>query len=416
MSILLPYFQSARSAKRIISQLDDSVRQDLINKIAQNIFSELPEILEANKIDIDNFEGEKSKLDRLCLTAERVESMVDQATSIANLSDPVGHIVLDRVLDNGLHLVKVTVPLGVVGMIYESRPNVTLDAAVLGLRSGNVMLLKGSKDAVCSNKKIVDIIQDTLQLFDFPRESVQLLPSDRESVAELLKAERWVDLLIPRGGKGLIDFVRKNSLVPVIETGAGVCHTYVHESADLDKAVLIIENAKTARPSVCNAMDTLLIDAKSADVFLPAIVKKLESNKVEIHADEGSYLVLKKNNYPFLNHAGSEDFGKEYLGLACSIKIVNGEEEALDHIEKFSSRHSEAIIAEDKKVCQKFLKTVDAASVYSNTSTYFSDGGCFGLGAEIGISTQKLHARGPFALEKLVCEKWIIEGDGQIRC
>ncbi len=413
--MILPYLHSAQKAKRIISLLDGKAKTELVESIASNILKAKKEILEANKMDLDNFSGEKSIRDRLRLTPERISGMTKQAKSVALLPDPVGNIVLDKVLENGLKLKKVTVPLGVIGMIYESRPNVTLDAAVLGLMSGNVMLLKGSKDAVHSNRAIVDIIARTLVEKKLSSEAVQLLPPEREVVGELLKADKYVDLLIPRGGAGLIKFVRENSLVPVIETGAGVCHTYVHESADIEKAVRIVENAKTARPSVCNAMDTLLLDKKIVQEALPPIAEKLAKHDVEIFADDISYSILATHNYPLLQKAAPENFGQEYLALKCSVKVVECFEEALDHIEKYSSRHSEAIIAEDKEVCEKFLKQVDAAAVYSNASTYFSDGECFGLGAEIGISTQKLHARGPFALEKLVCEKWVVEGEGQVR-
>ncbi len=412
--MLQKYFTAAQKAKRTISQLSDEERKSLIKKIAQEVLNHQEEILAANQKDVENFTGEDSIRDRLTLTPERIQNMVQQAKDIAELSDPSGHIVLERTLDNGLDLKKITTPLGIIGMIYESRPNVTLDAAVLGLRSGNVMLLKGSKDAIESNKAIVKVIQNTLESENLPPEGVQLLPPDREVVGELLRADKYVDLLIPRGGAGLIKFVRENSLVPVIETGAGVCHTYVHTSADPEKAVNIVENTKTQRPSVCNAMDTLLIDEEVAKDLLPKIAEKLAAHEVEIFADESAFAIL-KDSYPHLQKAKDEDFGREYLDLKCSVKVVKNLEEALDHIEKYSSRHSEAIIADDQDVCDQFLRKVDAAAVYANASTYFSDGGCFGLGAEIGISTQKLHARGPFALEKLVCEKWVVKGDGQIR-
>ena len=409
------YLTSAQSAKRIINQLDDKTRQLLIKNIAQNIKNAKQDLLDENHKDIEAFDGTDALRDRLSLNSTRLKGMISEANKVAKLPDPTGEVILNRKLDNDILLKKITVPLGTIGMIYESRPNVTLDAACLGLRSGNVMLLKGSQDAKYSNEAIVTVIQNTLIEMDLPAEAVQLLPPDREVVAELLKAEKYVDLLIPRGGAGLIRFVRENSIVPVIETGAGVCHTYVHETADPIKAVNIVENAKTARPSVCNAMDTLLIDAKVVTTILPEIAKRLDSHDVEIFADEIAYKVLRGMKYPNLQHTASEDFGREYQSLKCSIKTVQNITEALDHISRYSSKHSEAIIAEDQKACKKFRNEVDAACVYSNASTYFSDGGCFGLGAEIGISTQKLHARGPFALEKLVCEKWVIEGNGQIR-
>lgn len=409
------HLTSAQSAKRIISQLDNQTRQDLIKNIAQDIKKAKQNLLDANHKDVEAFDGSDALRDRLTLNMARLNGMIQEAKKVANLTDPTGELVLERTLDNGLQLQKVTVPLGVIGIIYESRPNVTLDAACLGLRSGNVMLLKGSKDAVESNKAIVKVIQKTLIDMDLPAEAIQLLPADREAVGELLKAEKYVDLLIPRGGAGLIRFVRENSMVPVIETGAGVCHTYIHESADEDKAVNIVENAKTARPSVCNAMDTLLVDAKVVTTILPKVAERLSKHRVEIFADQVGYKILKNAKYPHLEHAMEENFGMEYQSLKCSVKVVQNIGEALDHIATYSSKHSEAIIAEDEKACERFKKEVDAACVYSNASTYFSDGGCFGLGAEIGISTQKLHARGPFALEKLVCEKWQITGNGQVR-
>ena len=414
-SMIKKHLQNSHQAKRIINQLDNQTRTLLIKNIAHNINLTKADLLEANQKDVTAFEGTEALRDRLTLTDIRLEGMIAEAYKVATLPDPTGTLLLDRTLNNGLLLKKVTVPLGTIGMIYESRPNVTLDAACLGLRSGNVMLLKGSKDALESNKAIVEVIQRTLADMGLPMEAVQLLPAEREAVGELLQAEKYVDLLIPRGGAGLIRYVRENAMVPVIETGAGVCHTYVHESADLEKAVNIVENAKTARPSVCNAMDTLLIDEPVVESFLPAIAKRLSDHRVEIFADETSFEVLKKTSYPLLQRAKTENFGREYQSLKCSVKVVKTLEEALEHIEQYSSKHSEAIIAEDEDACERFRKQVDAACVYSNASTYFSDGGCFELGAEIGISTQKLHARGPFALEKLVCEKWVIEGSGQIR-
>ena len=415
MSLLTFQFQAAQKAKKSIGLLSDIKRQNLIRHLADALWKYRTRILSANQKDADVLEVNNPKRDRLLLNESRLQNIVDQTRMVADLLDPVGQIFVKKTLKNGLHLQKITVPLGVIGMIYESRPNVTVDAVALGLRSGNVMLLKGSREAIYSNEALVQIIQEILEQEGLFKECVQLLPSDRDTVREILTAVQYVDLVIPRGSKNLIDFVREHARVPVIETGAGVCHTYVHASADIEKALLIVENAKTQRPSVCNALDTLLVDMSIAENFLPLIAEKFLSHHVEIFADEVSYEIFKKEKYPFFQKASPEDFGREYLDLKCSVKVVENMDQALAHIEKYSSKHSEAIVAEDKNICQKFLQEVDAAVVYSNASTYFSDGGWFGLGAEMGISTQKLHARGPFALEKLVCEKWIVEGEGQIR-
>jgi glutamate-5-semialdehyde dehydrogenase len=302
-----------------------------------------------------------------------------------------------------------------VGVIYESRPNVTIDVAALCIRSGNVCLLRGGTDAEATNLCLVNIIQKVLLGFNLNPNIVQLLPTDRKHVEELLTADKYVDILIPRGSQQLIEFVRKNAKVPVIETGAGVCHTYVEATANLENAAKIICNAKVSRPSVCNALDTVLIDQSILLSLIPLMAKSLVVYEVEIFADEQAFELLKKANYPYLVKAAPEDFGREFLALKCSVKVVNNLEEALVHIKEYSSKHSEAIISEDAAQIEKFLNEVDAAAVYANASTRFTDGGVFGLGAEIGISTQKLHARGPFALEKLVTEKWIVKGSGQVR-
>ena len=314
---------------------------------------------------------------------------------------------------NGLQLEKVAVPLGVVGAIYESRPNVTFDIATLCLRSMNGCLLKGSSEAENSNKAAVEIIKSVLKENNIDEDCVTLLPSNRETVQHLFSATKYVDVLIPRGSDSLIQFVRKNSLVPVIETGAGVCHIYVEKDAEIDKAVNIVANAKVSRPSVCNAVDSVLVDSITAPQFLEKLQPFFVKHGVEIFADEAAYELLK--NYPHLHRASAEDFGREFLSLKCAVKVVDSIDEALDHIQKYSTKHSESIVSENKNQSERFLQEVDAAVVYANASTRFTDGEEFGLGAEIGISTQKLHARGPFALEKLVTEKWIVRGDGQVR-
>ena len=318
-----------------------------------------------------------------------------------------------RTLHNGLQLEKISVPLGVVGAIYESRPNVTFDIAALCLRSHNACVLKGSIDADETNRVAVDIIKQSLKENNIDEDVVTLLPPERETVQELFTATKYVDVLIPRGSDGLIQYVRKNSLVPVIETGAGVCHVYVEKDADVKKAVAIVVNAKVSRPSVCNAADAVLVDKPIAKDFLKELQPAFNKYNVEIFADTTAYDLLK--DYPHLQKASPEDFGREFLSLKCAIKVVDDIDEALEHISEYSTKHSEAIVSENKKQCERFLQEVDAAAVYSNASTRFTDGEEFGLGAEIGISTQKLHARGPFALEKLVTEKWVVRGEGQIR-
>ena len=403
------------SKTHLLANLSNEKRQKLILDIASGLelFSE--KILIANKLDQENLPDTDPKKDRLKLNEARIADLVSSLKQVANLQDPVGQILTDKVLENGLHIKKVAVPLGVVGIIYESRPNVTMDVSVLCLRSGNAVVLKGGKEAENSNKALVEVIHKALLDNNLPTDLVLLLPSERPVVEELLKANRFVDVLIPRGSDALIQYVRQNSLVPTIETGAGVVHTYVHKTADLQKAVEIVLNAKTSRPSVCNALDCLLVDVSICNKFLPVLGERLKAFSVKIHADQKAHFALFNSKYPFLYETSEEDFGKEWLDFDLTIKVVDGLESALAHISKFSSRHSEAILAEDEAVYNCFLSEVDAAAVYCNASTRFTDGGEFGLGAEIGISTQKLHARGPFALEKLVTEKWVIRGDGQVR-
>jgi glutamate-5-semialdehyde dehydrogenase len=370
-------------------------------------------ILKANQKDVARQNAHDSKTDRLRLNADRILNITKSIKKVANLPNPTGKLLEQRTLYNGLHLQKILVPLGVVGAIYESRPNVTYDIAALCIRSMNGCILKGSSDAESSNLAAIELIKKALEKNNIDPDCVNLLPPARESVHELLTATKYVDVLIPRGSEGLIQFVRKNSLVPVIETGAGVCHVYVEKDADVDKAVKIAVNAKVTRPAVCNAVDTIVIDREVAAEFLRKIQPFFKEHAVEIFADEESFKLLE--GYQMLLHASEEDFGREFLSLKCAVKVVENIDEALEHLRQYSTKHSEAIVSENKSNCEKFIKEVDAAVVYSNASTRFTDGEEFGLGAEIGISTQKLHARGPFALEKLVTDKWIITGDGQIR-
>ncbi|MCW3110701.1 MAG: glutamate-5-semialdehyde dehydrogenase [Segetibacter sp.] len=370
-------------------------------------------ILKANSKDVARQDANDPKTDRLRLNSQRITGIANSIRKIAQLPNPTGKQLEQRTLYNGLLLEKVAVPLGVVGAIYESRPNVTYDIAALCIRSMNGCVLKGSSDAENSNLAAIKIIKNVLEKNNINPDCVTLLPSERETVQELFKATKYVDVLIPRGSDGLIQFVRKNSMVPVIETGAGVCHIYVEKDADVDKAVNIVVNAKVTRPSVCNAVDTVLVDSDVAPQFLEKLQPLFKEHEVEIFADTKASKLLK--GYPALHEATAEDFGREFLSLKCAVKVVRDIDEALEHIQEYSTKHSEAIVSQNKANCERFLKEVDAAVVYTNASTRFTDGEEFGLGAEIGISTQKLHARGPFALEKLVTEKWIIKGDGQIR-
>jgi len=407
--------QAAKRAKKSINALALSERQAILIGISESLLENIDNIITENKKDLDRMDPTDSKYDRLLLTKERIIGLSNSVLDVANLPDPTGVSLSSKVLPNGLQIEKKSVALGVVGVIYEARPNVTIDVAALCIQSGNVCLLRGGSDAFYTNTCLVNLIQSVLISQSVDANLVQLLPTDRELVYDLLTATQYVDIIIPRGSQSLIDFVRENAKVPVIETGAGVCHTYVDKTADLDKAVAIVVNAKTSRPSVCNALDTVLIDKDVAEAFIQKLAAPLIPYQVEVFASEELFGNFEQLHYPFLAKAQEEDFGREFLDFKCSIKSVDGLSGALEHIEKYSSKHSECIVSQDERAVNTFLQSVDAAAVYANASTRFTDGGEFGLGAEIGISTQKLHARGPFALEKLVTEKWYIRGDGQIR-
>ena len=372
-------------------------------------------IISENRRDLALMDKSDPRYDRLLLTPVRIEGIASDMRNVAHMPGPVGRILSAYTRPNGLRISKVTVPFGVIGVIYESRPNVTLDVFSLCIKSGNACILKGGSDAINSNKTIVGIIKNCLVGMNVNPDVVTLLPAGRKETLHLLNARRYVDLIIPRGSRELIDFVRENSVIPVIETGAGVCHTYFDEYGDKEKGRDIIFNAKTRRVSVCNALDCLIIhESRLAD--LPYLLALCSGSGVEIFADKRSFSSL-KGNYPsgLLNKATKESFGTEFLSYRMAGKTVASIDEALEHIDKYGSGHSEAIISENDERNGLFLKLVDASSVYSNTSTAFTDGGEFGIGAEIGISTQKLHARGPMALEEMTTYKWIIEGDGQIR-
>lgn len=407
--------ENAVKAKKSIQSASDGKKVILLKKIASALLGNSTRILAENKKDLDRMPEQDTKRDRLLLTEERIRELAGGMEAVSAFPDPAGQILSEKTLENGLLVRKISVPLGVVGVIYESRPNVTMDIAALCIRSGNACLLRGGSDALHSNTILVKLIQAVLKEQDLDENIVQLLPVDRELLPEMLTAEKMLDIIIPRGSQQLIEYVRENSRVPVIETGAGVCHTYVERSADLEKAAAVVVNAKVSRPSVCNALDTVVIDRQVAPDFLAFAAPGLQEHQVEIFADKEAYELLNRLGYPYLQEAAPAHFGKEYLSFKCSVKIVDNTGEALEHIARYSSKHSEAILAEDPLAVEQFLNEVDAAAVYANASTRFTDGGVFGLGGEIGISTQKLHARGPFGLEKLVTEKWIVRGDGQIR-
>jgi glutamate-5-semialdehyde dehydrogenase len=350
--------------------------------------------------------------DRLLLTESRIKGIASEILQVKNLPSPLGILLEQQNLENGLVLSKVTVPLGVIGIIYEARPNVTFDVFTLALKSGNGLVLKGGSDADFSNRAILSLIHQVLEKYEVPTDAFQLLPPDRAATKALLEAVGYVDVIIPRGSKGLIEFVRQNAKVPVIETGAGIVHTYVDETADLEKAKAILHNAKTRRPSVCNSLDCLIFHESRLDELLELIQPMLESG-VKIFADDKAYTKLLPHSQ--IHAAQPEHFGTEFLSLKLSIKTVQNLDEALDHIATYSSKHSEAILSENPEAIERFLNEVDAAAVYANASTGFTDGNQFGLGAEIGISTQKLHARGPMALRELTSYKWIVRGNGQVR-
>lgn len=415
MKSILPLLKATQDASIAVRKLSDQQRADLLLSLAEKVMTNSAQIVAENKKDLDLMDDADPKKDRLLLNEKRIQDLAQSLRDIAALPDPTGEVLVERTIEQGLSLKKITVPLGVVGVIYESRPNVTLDVASLCLRSGNACVLKGGKEAHFSNTYLVGLIHESLSEFNVPNGAVTLLPTGREFVMELLTATKYVDIIIPRGSESLIKFVRQNSLVPTIETGAGVCHTYVEKTGDLDKAAKIVVNAKVSRPSVCNSLDTVVVDKEVAEAFLPKLKDDFIKWNVEVFADETSYAILEKAGYPYLQKAEPEDFGREFLDYKCSIKVVNDSDEALEHIRAYSSRHSEAIISTNNEIIENFLNEVDAAAVYANASTRFTDGAVFALGAEIGISTQKLHARGPFALEKLVTEKWIVKGDGQVR-
>lgn len=407
--------EAVKLASRKLALLDSKKINEVLISVADAAIDKTDVILKANQLDLQLMDSSNPKYDRLKLTAERIMDIASDIRNVASLPSPLGNIIYEDVRPNGLKLKKVSVPFGVIGVIYEARPNVSFDVFSLCLKSGSACVLKGGSDAYHSNMAIVDVIKGVLSKFGLDTNIVCLLPTDRETTSELLHANGYVDLIIPRGSSNLINFVRSESTVPVIETGAGICHTYFDLAGDIDKGARIINNAKTRRVSVCNALDCLLVHADRLS-DLPQLCSPLSSNNVLIYADKPSYQAL-SGFYPadLLLHATPESYGTEFLDYKMAIKTVNSVDEAIGHIFKYSSKHSECIVTEDKKAAQCFQRAVDAACVYVNAPTSFTDGAQFGLGAEIGISTQKLHARGPMGLKEITTYKWIIEGNGQIR-
>ena len=406
-------FIKAKQASRGLALLTDQQRSDVLLAVADAIVANQERILSANADDLAKMDRANPLYDRLQLTEKRLADIAADMRNVAALPTPLGHVTKQKTLPNGLRLCRVSVPFGVIGMIYEARPNVTYDVFSLCFKSGNACVLKGGRDAVASNEEGVAIIHEVLRRQGVSPDVVQLLPATNEATAEMLTAVGYIDLCIPRGGRRLIDFVRDNARVPVIETGAGVVNTYFDKDGDLEMGKAIILNAKTRRVSVCNALDCLLVHLDRLD-DLDRLVEPMAAKHVIIYADEPAYAAL-DGHYPYLEHATDESFGTEFMDYKLAVKTVSSLDEALAHIDRYGSGHSEAIITRDEVAARKFQAHVDAACVYWNAPTSFTDGAQFGLGAEIGISTQKLGPRGPMALEEITTYKWLIEGEGQTR-
>lgn len=414
MSELIIKGQKAKEASYELSNASTNAKNDALLFMAEELINEKVSILKANEIDVENAKANgmsEAMLDRLSLNEDRINGMADGLKELIGLQDPIGEVISMWQRPNGLQIGQKRVPLGVIGIIYEARPNVTCDAAGLCLKSGNTVILRGGSDAINSNKEIVRVLIKGLEKAGLPKECVQLIEdTSRQIATDMMKLNEYIDVLIPRGGAGLIQSIVKNATVPVIETGTGNCHIYVDESADFDMAKNIAVNAKASRPSVCNAAEKLLINENIAEEFLPIAVKELREAGVVLRGDEKAQAIIDD-----IERANDEDWGKEYLDYVMAVKIVKDVDEAINHINKYGTGHSEAIITESYKNSQKFLQKVDAAAVYVNASTRFTDGSEFGFGAEIGISTQKLHARGPMGLKELTTIKYVIYGNGQIR-
>jgi len=411
--------KAAKAASKKLAYLATDIKNKALFSIADELIASEKTILAANRLDYA--ESEKAgmsaaMLDRLLLTSERIQAISSDVRNVAALPDPVGETFEMRTLPNGLEISKRRVPVGVIGAIYESRPNVTVDISILCLKSGNAVILRGGKEAIHSNSALAKVIQNASYQAGVPQGAVQFIEStDRALVGQMLKMRDTIDLIVPRGRAELINYVAQNAAMPVVTGGIGVCHTYVDSSADLDKAVAIAYNAKVQRPTVCNALDTLLVHANVAQSYLPRIATEWGMAGVEMHCDQRALEIIQTLPSLKVVSATDEVWGKEFLALVAAIKVVGSLDEALEHIERYGSGHSEAIVTEDYTAAMRFLNEVDAACVYVNASTRFTDGGQFGLGAEVGISTQKLHARGPMGLKELTTYKWIILGNGQVR-
>ncbi len=407
------FLKRAKRATKIASTLDGKRKNLILNQMADELLNRAKEIEEANRADMDL--AEKNSLsaalkDRLLLNEDRIKAMAKSLREIASLKEPVGKVLAGWKNEANLRIEKVSVPIGVVGVIYESRPNVTADVGALCFKSGNVAILKGGKEAENSNRAVAKILQDVLEKNSLPKEIISLLPdSSREGVSFLITQDKYVDLIVPRGGEGLIRFVSQNATVPVVKHDKGLCHTYIHKDANIDMAIKIAINAKCDRPGVCNAMETMLVDREIAKEFLPKVYEAFKAQGTELRADKDALEIIDAKL------ATDDDWDQEYLANILAIKIVENEDEAIEHILKYGSNHSEAIVTENYTVAEKFLDEVDAACVYVNASTRFTDGGAFGFGAEVGISTNKLHARGPMGIDELTTYKYKIYGNGQVR-
>ncbi len=411
--------RAAKAAAHRLAYLSTDIKNKALHNISQDLLTRKDEILAVNQVDYKEAEASgmsAAMLDRLMLNSSRLEAIAQDVLAVAALPDPVGNIFDMHTLPNGLQISKKRVPLGVIGAIYESRPNVTIDISTLCLKSGNAIILRGGKEAIHSNSALAKVAQDGSVRAGVPEGAVQFIENtDRALVNHLLQMSDVIDLIIPRGGAGLIKSVSENARMPVVTGGIGVCHTYVDQSANVNKAVAIAYNAKVQRPTVCNALDTLLVHIDVADRYLPLVAGEWAKAGVEMHCDERALAILKPHSGLKLVPAVDGDWGKEFLSLVAAVKVVDSLDEALEHIEHYGSGHSEAIVTEEDQAGMRFLNEVDAACVYVNASTRFTDGGQFGLGAEVGISTQKFHARGPLGLKELTTYKWIIFGSGQVR-
>ena len=406
--------KGAKAAARVLSSASTGIKNQALKFISEALIENSAKIVECNKIDIENARNNglsEAIIDRLKLDEQRIKAMAKGVDDVIALQDPVGKSIDGTRHANGMTINKVTVPLGVIGIIYEARPNVTSDAAALCLKSGNAVILRGGKEAINSNSAIAEVMREAIVKSDLPADCINFVTdTSRETASQMMRLNKYIDVLIPRGGAGLISAVVNNSTVPVIETGTGNCHTYVDKSADIAMAVNIVNNAKTSRPSVCNACESVLVHKDIADKFLPEMYAKLREKNVTVKGDDGVCGILEN-----AEKATEEDWGKEFLDYIISAKIVGDIDEAIEHISTYGTGHSECIVTSDYANAQKFLAQIDAAAVYVNASTRFTDGGEFGLGAEIGISTQKLHARGPMGLSELTTVKYLVYGNGQIR-